>query len=43
MASPHLPQPDPDDLWPACDEQPPGISIRPLSAPSWNYMGVSSA
>src|SRR5512132_2299369 len=31
MASPHLPQPDPDDLWPACDEQPPGISIRPLS------------
>jgi len=24
------PQPDPDDLWPACDEQPPGISIRPL-------------
>jgi hypothetical protein len=23
-------QPDPDDLWPACDEQPPGISIRPL-------------
>jgi nuclease-like protein len=24
------PQPDPDDLWPACDEQPPGVSIRPL-------------
>jgi hypothetical protein len=24
------PQPDPDDLWPACDEEPPGISIRPL-------------
>jgi hypothetical protein len=31
MASPHLPQPEPDDRWPACDEQPPGISIRPLS------------
>jgi hypothetical protein len=25
------PQPDPDDRWPACDEQPPGVSIRPLS------------
>jgi hypothetical protein len=24
------PQPDPDDRWPACDEEPPGISIRPL-------------
>jgi len=24
------PQRDPDDLWPACDEQPPGVSIRPL-------------
>jgi hypothetical protein len=24
------PQPDPDDLWPACDEQPSGVSIRPL-------------
>ena len=24
------PQPDPDDQWPACDEQPPGVSIRPL-------------
>ncbi|HET7518410.1 MAG TPA: hypothetical protein VFN05_12075, partial [Actinomycetes bacterium] len=24
------PQPDPDELWPACDEQPPGVSIRPL-------------
>jgi hypothetical protein len=23
-------QPDPDDRWPACDEQPPGVSIRPL-------------
>jgi hypothetical protein len=25
------PQPDPDDRWSACEEQPPGISIRPLS------------
>jgi hypothetical protein len=32
MAGPHpTPQPDPDDRWPACDEQPPGVSIRPLS------------
>ena len=23
-------QPDPDELWSACDEQPPGVSIRPL-------------
>jgi hypothetical protein len=30
MANPQPPQPDPDDLWPACDEQPPGVSIRPL-------------
>ena len=30
MAKPHHAQPDPDDLWPACHEQPPGISIRPL-------------
>ena len=30
MARPQ-PQPDPDDLWPSCDEQPPGVSIRPLS------------
>jgi hypothetical protein len=30
MARPHPTPPDPDDLWPACDEQPPGISIRPL-------------
>ena len=30
MARPQSPQHDPDDLWPACDEQPPGISIRPL-------------
>ena len=24
------PKPDPDGLWPSCDEQPPGVSIRPL-------------
>ena len=30
MANPQLPQLDPDDRWPACDEQPPGVSIRPL-------------
>jgi hypothetical protein len=30
MPTPQRPQPDPDDLWPACDEQPPGVSIRPL-------------
>jgi hypothetical protein len=30
MARPHPAQPDPDDCWPHCDEQPPGISIRPL-------------
>jgi hypothetical protein len=31
MARPHLnPRPEPDDPWPACDERPPGISIRPL-------------
>jgi hypothetical protein len=30
MADPQPPKPDPDDLWPACDEQPPGVSIRPL-------------
>jgi hypothetical protein len=30
MARPHRTPPDPDDRWPACDEQPPGISIRPL-------------
>jgi hypothetical protein len=29
MPRPH-PTPEPDDPWPACDEQPPGISIRPL-------------
>jgi hypothetical protein len=31
MARPQRPQPDPDDLWPSCDEEPPGVSIRPLS------------
>jgi hypothetical protein len=30
MARPQPPQPDPDDLWPSCEEQPPGISIRSL-------------
>jgi hypothetical protein len=30
MARPQPPQPDPDNLWPSCDEQPPGVSIRPL-------------
>src|SRR5215211_7756374 len=30
MAHPQPPKPDPDDLWPSCDEQPPGVSIRPL-------------
>ena len=30
MANPHPPQSDPDDLWPSCDKQPPGVSIRPL-------------
>jgi hypothetical protein len=30
MSYSQRPKPDPDDLWPACDEQPPGISIRPL-------------
>jgi Nuclease-related domain len=30
MANPQPPKPDPDDRWPACDEQPPGESIRPL-------------
>jgi Nuclease-related domain len=24
------PKPDPDDRWPSCDQEPPGISIRPL-------------
>ena len=30
MASHQPTQPEPDDRWPACDEQPPGVSIRPL-------------
>ena len=30
MARPQRPQPDPDDLWSSCDEEPPGVSIRPL-------------
>src|SRR4029450_10681888 len=30
MADPQPPKPNPDDLWAACDEQPPGVSIRPL-------------
>jgi hypothetical protein len=30
MASDQPTQPEPDDRWPACEEQPPGISIRPL-------------
>jgi hypothetical protein len=24
------PNPDPDGLWPSCDQEPPGVSIRPL-------------
>jgi hypothetical protein len=30
VARPQPTQPEPDDLWPVCDEPPPGISIRPL-------------
>ena len=30
MASRQPTQPEPDDRWPACEEQPPGISIRPV-------------
>ena len=30
MASHEPTQPEPDDRWPACEAQPPGISIRPL-------------
>jgi hypothetical protein len=30
MASHQPTQPDPDGFWPACEEQPPGISIRPM-------------
>jgi hypothetical protein len=29
MAKPH-PDPDPDGVWPSCDDEQPGISIRPL-------------
>ena len=29
MPRPH-PDPDPDGFWPSCDDQPPGVSIRPL-------------
>ena len=25
------PEPDPDGFWPSCDDQPPGVSIRPLN------------
>jgi hypothetical protein len=28
---PPQPNPDPDGVWPSCDDQPPGMSIRPLS------------
>jgi energy-converting hydrogenase Eha subunit A len=31
MSRPHPIQPDPDDIWPSCDQEQPGISIRPLS------------
>jgi Nuclease-related domain len=31
MSRPHPTPPDPDGSWPFCDEQPPGVSIRPLS------------
>jgi nuclease-like protein len=31
MARPHPSQPDPDGIWPECDEEQPGVSIRPLS------------
>jgi hypothetical protein len=30
MPRPH-PHSDPDDLWPSCDDEQPGVSIRPLS------------
>ena len=31
MARPHPDPPDPDGFWPSCDDQQPGVSIRPLS------------
>jgi hypothetical protein len=32
MARPqHNPSPDPDGVWPSCDDQQPGVSIRPLT------------
>jgi Nuclease-related domain len=31
MPRPHPPQPDPDGFWPSCDDDRPGVSIRPLS------------
>jgi hypothetical protein len=32
MPRPHPdPNPDPDGFWPSCDDQPPGVSIRPLT------------
>ena len=30
MPRPH-PDSDPDRVWPTCDDQPPGVSIRPLN------------
>jgi hypothetical protein len=30
MPSPHPTPPDPDRCWPSCDEEQPGVSIRPL-------------
>jgi hypothetical protein len=31
MARPHPSHPDPDGFWPSCDEEQPGVSIRPLN------------
>ena len=30
MPRPHPTQPDPDRCWPSCDQEQPGLSIRPL-------------
>jgi Nuclease-related domain len=30
MPRPHPTQPDPDGIWPSCDQEQPGMSIRPL-------------